>query len=194
MKKLGIVLAVVGLLMAAGYGWHRHAYPYGWSHCCLKCLGLALLNYADAHGGHFPAGAGCPEASLSLLYRWNREFGNAEVLRGKTVPVEKVRRILERGELLGPDTCGWHYVEGLTLSDDRGLALIWDKVGLGHNGEDIGGGHSVLFVDGHEEVMPASQWPAFLKRQEELMAARTQNTGQPQSPPAADQPSADGSA
>jgi hypothetical protein len=189
MKKLGLLaLAIIGVVSAAGYGWYRHQYPYGWSHCCLKGLGLSLLQYAREHEGRFPAGAGCPEASLSLLYRWNRDCGDAEVLRGKTVPVERVRGILERGELLGPETCGWHYVEGLTTSDDSGIAIIWDKVGLGHNGEDIGGGHSVWFLHGPEEVIPASDWPKFLKRQQQLMAARPQDTEEPQRAAAPHQP------
>ena len=34
----------------------------------------------------------------------------------------------------------------LWLDDDRRLALCWDKVGLGHNGERLpDGGHTVLF-------------------------------------------------
>jgi hypothetical protein len=133
---------------------------------------LALETYAELNDGHYPAGAGSPEASLSLLY--GEEYGiNAEVLRGKTVPVEVVQAILDRGELLGPDTCGWHYVEGLTLADDSQIALVWDKVGLDHNGgQHSDGGHSVWFR-GHEEYIRGPDWPEFLRRQRELMAART---------------------
>jgi hypothetical protein len=163
----GIVLALTVLVRN-----QAPRYPYGPSHCCLKCLGLGLSQYAEKYGGHYPAGAGSPEASLSLLYR--EKYADAETLRGKTVPIETVERILERGELLGPDSCGWHYVEGLTTSDNHDLAIVWDKVGLGHSGEDIGGGHSVWLLRYHEEVVPASEWPAFLKQQEELMAARRQ--------------------
>lgn len=189
-KRTMIAVAVLvgGSLALALYVYSQLlSYPYGRSHCCLKALGLSLLQYAEKHNGHFPAGAGSPEASLSLLFREGYDV-DAEVLRGKTVPVEKVRSILERGELLGPNTCGWHYVEGLTMSDDPGLALVWDKVGLGHNGEDRGGGHSVWFLHGPEEVIPASKWPDFLKRQEELMAARTQNIEQLHGSAAPNQP------
>ncbi len=177
---------VVGILLAVGL-WIRSqlpSYPYGWSHCCLKGLGLSLLNYAETHDGHFPAGAGSPEASLSLLYQWSKGAVDAEVLRGKTVPVETVRKILEQGKLLGPETCGWHYVEGVTMSDDSHTAIVWDKVGLGHNGQDIGGGHSVWFVHGPEEIIPASKWPQFLEFQQELMAERLEKAKatKPQSP------------
>jgi hypothetical protein len=174
MKRLAtgsaIIVGVV-VLGALHVRSKRPTYPYGPSHCCLKGLGLVLHLYAEEHDGKFPAGAGSPEASLSLLYQEN-SGADAELLRGKTVPLETVKKILESGELLGPDSCGWHYVEGLTLSDDLQLAIVWDKVGLGHNGQDIQGGHSVLFLGGSEDVVTASEWPEFLKRQEQLMAAR----------------------
>jgi hypothetical protein len=174
--KLLAIWLTIGLVAFLGaiYGFYRYNYPHGYSHCCLKALGLALESYALRNGGHFPAGAGCPEASLSLLN--GEKYGvGAETLRGKTVALDKVKAILERGELLGPDSCDWHYVEGLTLSDNSRLALVWDKVGLGHNGERLsGGGHSVWFVGPIEEIIPDSQWPQFLAEQEELMAARTE--------------------
>jgi hypothetical protein len=179
LKRIAIGAAVLGCIVGALFFWIRSqlpSYPYGPSHCCLKGVGVALHMYAQKYGGHYPAGAGSPEASLSLLYREGSE--DAEGLRGKSVPVEKVQRILERGDLLGPDSCGWHYVEGLTDSDDPNLAVVWDKVGLGHNGQDIGGGRSVLLVCGSEEVVPAADWPAFLKRQQQLMAARRPTAGQ----------------
>ena len=179
LKRIAIGAAVLGCVTFALFFWIRSqlpSYPYGWSHCCLKGIGLALRQYAEKYDGHYPAGGGSPEASLSLLYR--EHTINAEYLRGKTVPVERVQRILERGELLGPDSCGWHYVEGLTTSDDPNLALVWDKVGLGHNGEDIHGGHSVWLLGCSEEVVPAAEWPDFLKHQQKLLTERRPTAGQ----------------
>jgi hypothetical protein len=83
-----------------------------------------------------------------------------------------VQPILERGDLLGPDTCGWHYVEGLTKSDDTRIAIVWDKAGLDHNGRDLKGGHSVWLLGGSERIVPAKEWPKFLETQKELMAER----------------------
>jgi hypothetical protein len=191
LKRVAIGAALLACIVVALFFSVRSqlpSYPYGRSHCCLKILGLALQQYANKYGGHFPAGAGSPEASLSLLYR--EGLADAELLRGKTVPVEKVQDILDHGKLLGSDTCGWHYVEGLTTSDNPDLALVWDKVGLGHNGEDLHGGHSVWFLLSPEDVVPAKEWPEFLKHQEELMAARRKSaeqrsrsvTGRPESP------------
>ena len=110
MKKLFIVFLILGvlvmLIVAGMYGCYRYQYPYGCTHCCLKGLGLALRQYAEEHHGRFPAGAECPEASLSLLCRGDYGIG-AETLCGKTVPIETARSVLERGDLLGFETeCG----------------------------------------------------------------------------------------
>lgn len=168
--KRGVVaLTVVAFLAASGVVYYHYNYPYGWSHCCDKCLALDLLNYAEKHGGWFPRGEATPEASLSLLAR--DEEGMWAILRGKTVPESVVKERLEAGLLLTPETCGWHYVEGLRKDDDHRLALFWDKVGLGHNGERLsGGGHMVCFVDCHVEYIPGRQWQAFLAEQERLRA------------------------
>ncbi len=132
---------------------------------------LGLLEYANAHGGCYPTGEASPEASLSLLYR--EGLSDANLLRGKIVPLNAVEAVLGRGELLGPDTCGWHYVEGLTNKDDSRIAIVWDKVGLGHNGELMrDGSHTVIFLDGTEKRIPERQWQEFLDEQRTLLAAR----------------------
>jgi hypothetical protein len=121
MKPWIVVLCIFTLLLAGG-GWlyYRWVYPYGWSHSCDKGLMFALHQYAEDHGGAYPTGKATPEASLSLLYP---KYANEYLLQGKTVPIDLVKATLERQGWLGPDTCGWHYVEGLTLDDDRRLAL-----------------------------------------------------------------------
>jgi hypothetical protein len=94
-------------------------------------------------------------------------------LQGKTIPLHLVKAILERGERLGPDTCGWHYVEGLRLDDDPQLALCWDKVGLGHNGEGHSdGGRTVLFVHLGYNYVSGDKWEEFLEEQKVLLANR----------------------
>jgi hypothetical protein len=172
--RIAIVVTVPVAIMLLLYGtsrvWFHYKYPYGWSHCCEIGVYLALTQYAEIHGGAFPAGESSPEASLSLLYRMSPDWGPC--LGGKTVPESTALEILERGELLGPETCGWHYVEGLTR-DDYGLALFWDKAGLDHNGGRLpGGGHIVWFVDSASKHIPASEWDRFLEEQKELLAKR----------------------
>jgi hypothetical protein len=165
-----ILVTVVALVAGGTKWWYKWKYPYGWSHCCDKQLEMALYQYAEEHGGAYPAGEATPEASLSLLYP---KYANANLLSGKTVPVPVVQAFLERGERLGPDTCGWHYVEGLTLKDDRRLALCWGKVPLGHNGQRTDGGQVVLFVNLGQEYIAGATWEAFLEEQKQLHEERS---------------------
>ena len=167
-----VAVCVLATGWAALYGAYLVRYPYGASHCCILIMGQTLKAYADDHNGQFPAGKATPEASLSLLYQG--DYANAYLLRGKTVPEKAVANILKGGGLLGPDSCGWHYVEGLTVTDDGRIAILWDKVGLGHNGERLRhGGREVIFVDGDRRFVAGKDWDVFLKGQQDLLAART---------------------
>ena len=164
-----VILGILGCLIGGCYAWRKHEYPYGWSHACDKGLYLALFNYADRHDGNFPAGEETPEASLSLFQRDEPGSDYASVLCGKRIPESKTKKVLDSGQLLGPDTCGWYYVEGLRKDDDPRLALFWDKDGLNHNGGRLpGGGHIVHFVNGDHPYIPVAKWPAFMSEQETL--------------------------
>jgi hypothetical protein len=164
-----ILLSVVAL----SYAYILYEFPYGTSHCCDLGLYFSLREYAEVHGGNFPAGEATPEASLSLLYGAVSNV-SANLLRGKSVPEPVVQEILNQGERLTPETCGWHYVENLRLDDDSRLALFWDKAGLGHNGQRLsGGGHIVMFVDGQRRHILASEWQDFVTEQQVLLAKTT---------------------
>lgn len=118
-------MGTMAILTLGGWAYYRWAFPNDYSHSCDRILQMALREYAEEHVGFFPSGQATPEASLSLLYP---KCANEYVLSGKTVPVERAQKILVQGRLLDPESCGWHYVEGLTLNDDRRLAIFWDKV------------------------------------------------------------------
>lgn len=173
-RKAGCVVVVMGLACAVVLlaAWRDSAkYPFGHSHCCDKALYFALMNYAERHNGDFPSGRGTPEASLSLLYA--EQLADANLLRGKSVPEKTVQEILDRGELLDPESCGWHYVEGVNKDDDGRLALFWDKEGLDHNGGRLpGGGHIVWFLDSAHLHIMAAEWPSFLAEQKKLHQQR----------------------
>jgi hypothetical protein len=163
-----------GLLILLAYASWRQQFPYGWSHCCDLQLGTALREYASTHGGYLPAGEKTPEASLSILYGtvpWvNGPYG-ANLLRGKIVPEAVVQARLDHGQRLTPETCGWHYVEGLRDDDDGQIAVCWDKVGLDHNGGLLAnGGHTVLYLFGNHGTITAAEWPHFLDEQQKLIA------------------------
>ena len=170
-RHLFTIVATLMVLAAIGLAGFRWRYPHGRSHCCIKLVRLALEAYADSHGGRYPGGQSCPEASLGLLYR--EGLLDAEILRGKSIPAATVRRVLGSGELLSPETCGWHYVEGLSKSDDKRIAVLWDKVGLAHNGQRTRrGSREVLLRDGTIIWVVSSEWAAFLSQQNELIKNR----------------------
>jgi hypothetical protein len=171
-KRRGTILVCVALLLVGALVYHRVRFPYGYSHCCITGMMLALEHYAQEHGGKYPASEATPEASLSLLYKSN--YVDAYMLRGMTVPEKTVRRILGTGSLLGPDSCGWQYVPGLTRADDSELALLWCKTALGHNGQRTkDGGRQVVFVGRGTQWISGAQWHAFLEEQKRLLSVRT---------------------
>lgn len=165
-------IVVLVFMLVSFAAWRKAVkYPFGESHCCDKALYFALLNYSDRHNGAFPTGEASAEASLSLLY--SEALADANLLRGKSVPEKVVQEILDRDERLGPESCGWHYVEGLHKDDDGRLAIFWDKEGLDHNGGRLpGGGHIVWFINSEHPHITDADWPNFLEEQNRLHKQR----------------------
>ncbi|MBI5366602.1 MAG: hypothetical protein HZA54_06165 [Planctomycetes bacterium] len=163
---LGLAAMSCAVCMAARCWPHP---PEGIAHLCT--LGVKLQLYAERHDGRFPAGAATPEASLCLLAP---APGAALWFRGKGVREQDAARELAATGALGPKTCGWHYIEGLTLADDSRLALIWDKAaGFDHDGVWRGNRkREVGFVDGTKKFISDVEWPAFLVEQQLHWAAR----------------------
>jgi len=132
---------------------------------------LALELYAQEHDGLFPAGQGSPEASLSLLYK--EGLMDADILRGMSAKEQTVRSTLAAGSLLGPETCGWQYVEGLRQADDDRIAILWGKAELGHYGTRFRrSGREVLLLGGSTKWVRHHQWVAFQLEQELLLKNR----------------------
>ena len=171
MRIAFIIVCVIAAAAASLSAYYKSKFPYGSSHCCIIGMMSALEQYAQENGGRYPVGGATPEASLSLLYRSN--YIDAYTLRGMTVPEKTVRSILQAGGTLGAESCGWHYVPGLTRADDPGLALLWCKMPLGHNGERTkDGGRQVVFIGKGIEWISGSQWPVFLSEQKALLEHR----------------------
>lgn len=174
-------IVVIGTFVAICYQWHYYTYPFGRNHCCDKQLYIGLLMYAEMHDGRFPSGGACPEASIAkIATECSEDF--AYLLAGKSGKEARTLEYLRAHHTLTPSTCGWHYVEGLTLKDNGNLALFWDKEGLGHNAERLdGGGHIVTFVNGSSEHIHDGEWLGFLANQEKLKSQRpvTTNNGVP---------------
>lgn len=168
---LGVV--VLGVLGVVGYYWFM--YPQGYHPACGQALKLALIFYAQEHDGQYPAGEATPEASLSLLWP---KYADAQILAGKTKSGKVAERILKSGGRLGPETCDWHYVEGLTEKDNGEIAIFWDKSNLDHTGRRRSdGAHEVFRIWSGKEYIPASRWGEFLAEQEKLLKEREEAKG-----------------
>jgi hypothetical protein len=176
------LLLVIAFLLVAGIG-GKVWFPFGHSHACSKGLGFALSMYAEDHDGWLPHGEGTPEASLALFAKDDIDSA-LWVLGGKNIPRPLVQASLTNAGAFGPDTCGWHYVEGLREDDDPEIMVAWDKVvGLGHNGERRSSlMHEVLFLDGSSRFITKKKWPQFVAAEKEKLAKMIASR-QPNTPP-----------
>jgi len=173
-KLRTLLLTVVASLLLAGIGgkgFYHYKFPYGYSHACSKGLGLTLRMYAENHDGWLPYGRETPEASLALFAHDDIDSA-LWVLGGKNVPRVVVQAALTNAWVFGPDTCGWHYVEGLREDDDPQLMVAWDKtVGLNHNGMRTKGlEHEVVFLDGSAQYASSTKWRQLVADEKEKIA------------------------
>jgi hypothetical protein len=177
-KRLVIVVSILGFIGVSAIAvWvsYKNHYPHGASHCCIIGMENALEMFARENAGHYPSGEASPEASLSLLARSN--YVDSYTLRGMIVPEQTVRSIFAHGGLLGPDSCGWHYTDGLTLADDARIAILYCKEPLGHNGQKTkDGSRQVVFVGGNIGWISGDKWTAFLQEQKELLSKRNERS------------------
>jgi hypothetical protein len=165
---VSILLVAAALAILGPYCWLRYMYPYGYHRACHRQVLLALIQYAGDHDDKFPSGGATPEASLSMLYH-EKYITDPGTLAGNGKSAEVAQQILESGGVLGPDTCDWHYVEGVNHDADATIAIFWDKSGFDHTGRRLHGGHMVGFNDGHVEIIPANRWKEFLTEQEKMV-------------------------
>lgn len=177
-RRWFLVTLIVIAVVAGGVGfWFRESFPYGHSHSCSKALAGGLLIYANDHEGWFPHGGRTPEESLSLACTNGDPYLLQGMLRGKHLPQSVVDGAFARDKVLSPESCGWHYVEGLRENDDPELAVGWDKtVGLGHNGNRMRGlEHEVWTVEGSTHLISKVAWPKLVERQRQLLAEAAAN-------------------
>lgn len=169
-KKLKVALMVFTCIIGGTFVWFKMTYPYGASHCCSAGIGLSLRQYAMEHEGWLPHGLSTPEASFSLLETNGPPM--LEWLRGKNIPLTVAKLAWERDGHLGPESCGWHYIEGLRDDDDPTIAVVWDKAwGLGHNGQRIRGfARAIVLLDGSHSGKMLKDWPQFATEQREKIA------------------------
>lgn len=197
MKKLAIVLVVLGILGAALCARYRNNYPLGSEHRCDSMLWFALFEYAEKHGGAFPSGEATPELDKSGALAGSVRPGVRLLTPPQGCAHGRCAATATARPVAGREYVRLELRRRLAQDSNGKLALFWDKEGLGHNGERLsGGGHIVTFVYGNRDHIPAAEWDAFLAEQQKLLATEKReqlhkssvpNSDLPQGPASPDQ-------
>ncbi len=185
MRRLVTILVALGGLLvglAAFCAIYVHTHPLVfnesfWSHAhCIKGGGLSLLTYAQEHNGRFPYHTnGYGDA---LLLMTNEVGGWWASVTGPGYDEAPFLKALATGSHLPEQACGRVYVQGLSQTDNPGIALLFDKQ------PTPGGDHCHLFrrlwaalsrevwtVGSGSTTVRESHWPEFARRQVELLTA-----------------------
>jgi hypothetical protein len=182
MRRFVKLFVGVGAVAVAGCAVYVHSHPLifnesFWGHAhCIKGGGLALETYARDHHGRFAYHTNGYGDALLLM---TNEVGNwwASVT-GPGYSEEPFLQALRTGSHLSEQACGRVYVQGLSESDNPDIVLLFDKV------PTPGGDHchflrrlsaplvrEVWTLGGSPSTIPETRWPAFARKQVELLIA-----------------------
>jgi hypothetical protein len=144
------------------------------AHCIKQADGM-LEQYAITHGGRFPFHTNGYGDALLLLVADDPTC--AMMLTGPGFDDRPFLRALKNGGHLPEAECGRVYVQGLSVSNDVEIAILFDKIPtpggdhchmlqrlkapLGREVLTIGGGHG--------GYVPESEWPEYSRKQIELL-------------------------
>ena len=173
-------LGLTGLLVSVALWAYCRARPgmfneSFWEHAhCIVQAGGTLQNYAEAHAGRFPHDVRGYGHALLLLPADSPWYA----LTGPGYDGQVLARA-KRGEHgISEAECGRVYVQGLRLDSNPEVALLFDNVPTpgGDHCHFLGRlwapyGREVLLVDGSHGFIPEAEWPAFARRQVELLVA-----------------------
>lgn len=181
--KPGHKRRVVGVLCiaaaAAAFSIHyigRHPLVFNesfWGHAhCIKQAGASLVLYAHDHGGRFPFHTnGYGDALLLVSEVWLPSFTGPGY---DTAVFERARR---SGGDVPEGECGRVYVQGLSETNSPDIVLLFDKLpSPGDHRQCLSRlvaplVREVAMLDGSTLVIPEVEWPAFARRQVELLIA-----------------------
>jgi hypothetical protein len=140
---------------------------------CIVGGGMDLIMYAHEHNGRFPYHTnGYGDALLLVNAGWDA------ALTGPGYNADVFKRARATGENAPESEFGRVYVQGLTNTNDAKIALLFDKL------PTPGGDHcqglrriwtplarEVFMISGGKELIWEKDWPAFAKKQIELLVA-----------------------
>jgi hypothetical protein len=177
-KRLSILSGVIALLVLASFIYVRsHPLVFNESFMehahCIVGAGTSLRMYANEHSGRFPYHTnGYGDALVMMNSGWD------SALTGPGYNAAVFARVRLTGENAPEAEFGRVYVQGLSETNDPRIALLFDKL------PTPGGDHCHFFrrifaplvrevstIGADRRVIRESEWPAFAKRQIELLVA-----------------------
>ena len=172
-----IIIAIIAVAFLVGA--QLWLYPFGNRRCALMCMYSPLSTFAYDHGGRFPCSKNGAFDALSQLYP---EYTPCpEVLAGISGNRKALAECIKLGKAFSEIECGWVYFQGMSVTDNPKIAILWDRIGgvSGDGRRDLKGRHPVLFIDGDIQLVKKEQWDLFVKQQQELRfdAERHRNHG-----------------
>jgi hypothetical protein len=157
-----------GLFLIAAFNlFHAHEH-------CMKQTGLSLRLYARDHGGRFPFHTNGFGDAIVMLLRENTS-APARLFTAPGDDGTMLRECMKTGADVPENRCTRAYVQGLSESDDPGIAVVFDRY------PTRGGDHfrrpwgpfqrEVCFLDSSMLVVGEQKWSEFHRKQIELLVA-----------------------
>ncbi len=171
------VLVVPAVAVAAGVFYVKsHPLVFNeslWEHAhCMPQAASALLNYADDNGGRFPFHTNGYGDALMMIAREPALF---YYISGPGYDTSVFREALASGRDVDESRCGRVFVQGLTVTNDPRIAILFDKVAAPpdhcHFPRRLWAGYvrEVCFIDGTWRTVPVREWANFAHQQVELL-------------------------
>jgi hypothetical protein len=147
-----------------------------WEHAhCMPQAALSFKTYALDHQGRFPYSTNGYGNALLLM---TNEMGNFWAgFTGPGYDSAVFAEAARTGRHIPEQECGRVYVQGLSETNNPGIALLFDKVAAPpdhcHFPRRLWWGfvREVCFVDGSWRMVPVVEWSDFARRQVEFLVA-----------------------
>jgi hypothetical protein len=139
---------------------------------CIKYAGIHFHHYAAQHQGRFPSH---PKGYANALLLMDEDCFHA--LTGPGYDAAPLREAKRSGRDLAEEECGRVYVQGLTVSSNPRIAMLFDKLptpGGDHCSTVLGRllsplTREVCYVDGSMGIVRERDWPEFARSQVDLL-------------------------
>ena len=144
-----------------------------WQHAhCMPQLATSFRIYAQDHGGVFPVYTNGYGDALLMMTPERAWF---YYLTGPGYDISAFEKALDSGGDVDERRCGRVYVQGLSVTNDSRVGILFDKVAAPpdhcHFPQRLwrGFGREVCFVDGTWHFVPLEGWSAFALEQVALL-------------------------